>query len=93
MPKTAHVGDNVQVTWGMENCGPNGETFVFAHWLTGPCGTREGARERQGLPSGMGFVEGAMFQPPCDGRYRLVVKAFLHHRLLDRKVRHMTASG
>lgn len=93
MPQSAHLGDTVQVAWGMENCGPNGKTFLFVHHLDGPCGTREHVRERMGLPPGMGFVEGEPFQPPCDGRYRLVVKAFLHHQLLDRKVKHMTVSG
>jgi hypothetical protein len=93
MPKSAHLGDTVQVSWGMENCGTKGEYFVFAHWLTGPCGTKEGSRERMGLPPGMGFISGQSFRAPCDGRYRLVVKALLHHRLLDRKVRHMTVSG
>ena len=93
MPKTAHVGDTVQITWGLENCGSKGEDFVFAHWLTGPCGTRLGSRGRMGLPPGLGFISGKMFRPPCAGRYRLVVKALLHHRLLDRKVKHMKVSG
>lgn len=92
MPHQAHLGDAVGIESSLENCGTQTETIRFVYRLDGPC-IADHSSTPYTMSPGEGFGEAGEYVLQCDGRYRLLVEAFIGGQLFDRKVRHMTVTG
>jgi hypothetical protein len=83
VPDHTKVRKKVLVNAGAVNCSNSREHIILAWRISGPCHPHLGGSTEVILHGREGLINAFDFRPKCAGVYRLAVKAYHRHRLVD----------